>query len=138
MYDALFDAYKANKEAGGSREEFLLKAAQIPGIYVPAFYDVTYKEDGTIASFAPNQSRSSRESPKAADRRYGSRILPQLRNRWFLLSKLHRIVSLWKSSVDVSVAVVSARRVMIYRPFRERDRGRIERICKSYAEEYRT
>ena len=55
VYDALFDAYKANKEAGGSREEFLLKAAQIPGIYVPAFYDVTYKEDGTIASFAPNR-----------------------------------------------------------------------------------
>ena len=55
VYDALFDAYKANKEAGCSREDFLLKAAQIPGIYVPAFYDVTYKEDGTIASFTPNR-----------------------------------------------------------------------------------
>ena len=55
VYDALFDAYKENKAAGGSREDFLLKAAQIPGIYVPAFYDVTYKEDGTIASFAPNR-----------------------------------------------------------------------------------
>ena len=55
VYDALFDAYKANKEAGGSIEDFLLKAAQIPGIYVPAFYDVTYKEDGTIASFTPNR-----------------------------------------------------------------------------------
>ena len=30
-------------------------AAQVPGIYVPAFYDVTYHEDGTIASFAPNR-----------------------------------------------------------------------------------
>ena len=55
VYDALFDAYKANKAAGGSRENFLMKAAQIPGIYVPAFYDVAYKEDGTIASFAPNR-----------------------------------------------------------------------------------
>ena len=55
VYDALFDAYKANKAAGGSREDFLMKAAQIPGIYVPAFYGVTYKEDGTIASFAPNR-----------------------------------------------------------------------------------
>lgn len=54
-YDALFDAYKENKAEGGSREDFLLKAAKIPGIYVPAFYDVTYKEDGTIASFAPNR-----------------------------------------------------------------------------------
>ena len=55
VYDALFDAYKDNKAAGGSREDFLMKAAQIPGIYVPAFYDVTYKEDGAIASFAPNR-----------------------------------------------------------------------------------
>lgn len=55
VYDALFDAYKANKAAGGSREDFLMKAAQIPGIYVPAFYDVAYKKDGTIASFAPNR-----------------------------------------------------------------------------------
>ena len=55
VYDALFDAYKANKAAGGSREDFLMKAAQIPGIYVPAFYDVAYKEDGTIASFTPNR-----------------------------------------------------------------------------------
>lgn len=54
-YDALFDAYKANKAAGGTREEFLLKAAQIPGIYVPMFYDTAYGEDGTISSFGPNR-----------------------------------------------------------------------------------
>ncbi len=29
-------------------------AARIPGIYVPAFYDVTYREDGTIQGFKPN------------------------------------------------------------------------------------
>lgn len=53
VYDALFDAYKANKKAGGTRQDFLLKAAQIPGIYVPSLYEVTYKENGTIASFTP-------------------------------------------------------------------------------------
>ncbi len=53
VYDALFDAYKANKKAGGSRSDFLLKAAQISGIYVPSLYEVTYKEDGTIESFHP-------------------------------------------------------------------------------------
>ena len=31
-------------------------AAEISGIYVPAFYDVIYKEDGTIADFKPNNS----------------------------------------------------------------------------------
>ena len=53
VYGALFDAYKANQKAGGSRQDFLLKAAQIPGIYVPSLYQVTYKEDGTIESFQP-------------------------------------------------------------------------------------
>lgn len=53
-YYQLFDCYLENKQAGGSRLEFLEKAAQIPGIYVPAFYDVIYHEDGTLASFTPN------------------------------------------------------------------------------------
>ena len=53
VYGTLFDAYKANQKAGGSRQDFLLKAAQIPGIYVPSLYQVTYKEDGTIKSFQP-------------------------------------------------------------------------------------
>ena len=55
VYDALFDAYKENKRVGGTREDFLLRAAQIPGIYVPAFYDAAYNEDGTLASFTPNR-----------------------------------------------------------------------------------
>ena len=55
VYDALFDAYKANKKAGGSRRDFLKAAARIPGIYVPSLYEVTYKEDGTIASFRPTE-----------------------------------------------------------------------------------
>ncbi len=54
-FDAFFDAYRANKKAGGTKEDFLFRAAHIPGIYVPSFYDVAYKEDGTIASFMPNR-----------------------------------------------------------------------------------
>ena len=53
VYDALFDAYKANKAAGGSRADFLYAASKIPGIYVPSLYNVTYKEDGTVESFTP-------------------------------------------------------------------------------------
>ncbi len=54
-YDALLDLYKECRQKGLSRKEFLLKASRIPGIYVPAFYEVTYKEDGTIASFSPTE-----------------------------------------------------------------------------------
>ena len=55
VYHQLLDLYKENKRKGGSRKEFLLQAAQVPGIYAPAFYDVTYHADGTIASFGPNR-----------------------------------------------------------------------------------
>ena len=48
----LIDRYKEIKAR--SKKEFLEQAAQIPGIYVPGFYDVTYKEDGTIEAMTPN------------------------------------------------------------------------------------
>ena len=54
VYFELLDCYKENKKNGGSRRDFLEKAAQIEGIYVPAFYDVEYNEDGTLKSFKPN------------------------------------------------------------------------------------
>ena len=57
FYD-LMDQYKEWKASGKSKKEFLEMAAEIPGLYVPAFYDVTYHEDGTIASFEPNNSHA--------------------------------------------------------------------------------
>ena len=54
VYGQLLDAYKENKKHGGSRHDFLEAAAQISGIYVPAFYDVEYHENGTIKSMKPN------------------------------------------------------------------------------------
>ncbi len=53
QYRPLLDLYKACKKEGCSRKEFLQRAAQLPGLYVPQFYEVAYKEDGTIASFTP-------------------------------------------------------------------------------------
>ena len=54
-YQDLIDLYKACKAEGVNREEFLRRAAKIPGLYVPRFYTVTYKEDGTIERFAPTE-----------------------------------------------------------------------------------
>ena len=54
VYDELLDAYREWKKTGGSRKVFLRQAAQIEGLYVPQFYNVTYHEDGTIESFLPN------------------------------------------------------------------------------------
>ena len=53
-YDELLDAYKEWKASGGSRTEFLERAAQIEGLYVPMFYDAEYASDGTLNFFSPN------------------------------------------------------------------------------------
>ena len=58
VYFELMDCYKENKKKGGSRRQFLEQVAGITGIYVPAFYDVEYHEDGTIKSFHPNNSHA--------------------------------------------------------------------------------
>ena len=48
-YRELIDLYKECKKKSLSRQDFLRKAACIPGMYVPSLYEVTYHEDGTIA-----------------------------------------------------------------------------------------
>ncbi len=54
-YRELLDLYKQCRREGLSRKEFLLKAARIPGMYVPRFYRTTYHADGTIESFQPTE-----------------------------------------------------------------------------------
>ncbi|MCM1506904.1 MAG: TIGR03960 family B12-binding radical SAM protein [Ruminococcus flavefaciens] len=44
----LMDLYHKMKKQGATRKEFLQRACQIEGIYVPEFYKFYYKEDGTI------------------------------------------------------------------------------------------
>lgn len=53
VYFDLIDLYKEYKQKRLGRKAFLHEAAKIPGIYVPSMYRVSYKEDGTIASFEP-------------------------------------------------------------------------------------
>lgn len=64
VFNQLLDEYKVYRKAGKSKKEFLERAAEIPGIYVPAFYDVEYHEDGTIASFKPNNSHAKEKIEK--------------------------------------------------------------------------
>ncbi|MBP5732994.1 MAG: TIGR03960 family B12-binding radical SAM protein, partial [Lachnospiraceae bacterium] len=52
-YAELLALYRKHRKEGFDRENFLREAAKIPGMYVPSLYDVTYHEDGTIASFSP-------------------------------------------------------------------------------------
>ena len=54
-YQDLIDLYRECKEKELGRIEFLRRAARLPGLYVPMFYEVAYNEDGTIKSFLPTE-----------------------------------------------------------------------------------
>ena len=49
----MIDLYRKGKQEGWSRAEFLQHAAQVPGLYVPSLYEVTYHEDGTVQAITP-------------------------------------------------------------------------------------
>ena len=49
----LLQLYRQSRDNGESKEEFLRKAAQIGGVYVPSLYDISYHEDGTVAAIMP-------------------------------------------------------------------------------------
>ena len=51
----LIELYRRAKREGWSKDRMLRAAAQIPGLYVPALYDVTYHEDGTVAAITPEE-----------------------------------------------------------------------------------
>ena len=64
VYDRLLDLYKDCKAKGLSRLEFLEQAAEIPGIYVPQFYEVSYNEDGTLKAMEPNNPHAPKTVTK--------------------------------------------------------------------------
>lgn len=53
------------KKEGIAKQELLRRIAKIPGIYIPAFYDVSYNEDGTIHAITPNQPEAPAVITKA-------------------------------------------------------------------------
>lgn len=52
----LIDLLIVHKEKGSDKLTFLREAAKIEGVYVPAFYDVSYHADGTIETVTPKET----------------------------------------------------------------------------------
>ena len=50
----LIELHRQARREGWSKHEFLVCAAQIPGVYVPSLYDVAYNDDGTVKSITAN------------------------------------------------------------------------------------
>ena len=62
----VMDAYRTWKQSGKEKRAFLESIVSIRGIYVPEFYDVSYKEDGTILEMKPNHPLA----PKRVQKQY--------------------------------------------------------------------
>lgn len=55
-YRQLLDLYKEHKKNKTSRNDFLVEAAKMGGMYVPSLYETEYNDDGTIKNFYPKRN----------------------------------------------------------------------------------
>lgn len=119
VYYKLLDLYKENKNNGGSKKDYLEKAAEIEGIYVPSFYDVTYREDGTIGSFKPNNPHAPATIKKQVVMDVTNTYYPQKPVVPFIKATQDRVV------LEIQRGCIRGCRFcqagMLYRPTRERD-----------------
>lgn len=51
--NAVLDLLKECKKKGATKQDFLLKAKDITGVYVPSFYKDSYNADGTLKELVP-------------------------------------------------------------------------------------
>lgn len=128
-YDALFTLYKQCKRDGVNRAGFLRKAAQIPGIYVPSMYEVTYGSDGCLESFLPKYEDIPAKVEKQLVLNMDDAPYPDKPLVPFLKATQDRVV------LEVQRGCIRGCRFcqagMIYRPTREKD---VEHL-KKYAYE---
>ena len=94
------------------------EGCRVEGIYVPAFYDVTYKEDGTIDSFVPNHPNAKEKIKKQLVMDMSEAVYPENPVVPFIRATQDRVV------LEIQRGCIRGCRFcqagQLYRPFRER------------------
>lgn len=128
----LMDLYADMKKRGCSKMEFLESAAEIDGIYVPSFYDVSYNDDGTVRSVIPNNSHAAQIVRKRIIKDLDSVFYPED----FVVPYCEIVHD--RAVVEVLRGCIRGCRFcqagFIYRPFREKSSDTICRQTRSLCE----
>ena len=129
VYDELLDAYKVWKNSGKSRKEFLETAAQIEGLYVPAFYAPEYNTDGTLKSFTPNNMHAPDTVKKQVVMDVTDTPYPMKPVVPFIKATQDRVV------LEIQRGCIRGCRFcqagMIYRPTRERNVDKLKEYART-------
>jgi len=75
VFNELLDLYR-DYGREGKRDHFLLKSAQIPGIYVPSLYLVEYQQEGKIRSVRPRLTGAPDKVTKRVVRQFDEANFP--------------------------------------------------------------
>ena len=118
VYGELLDTYKAWKKKNGTREDFLKEAAQIPGLYIPMFYEASYHDDGTLASFVPTIPEAPKTIVKQVEKDMSDTFYPERPLVPYIKATQDRVV------LEIQRGCIRGCRFcqagMLYRPIRPR------------------
>ncbi len=73
----LAEAVRSLRAQGASRANILLYLANMPGVYVPRFYEATYNPDGTLKSFGPTNEKVPARIRKRIERNLNDAPYPE-------------------------------------------------------------
>lgn len=126
------ELYIKCKKEGLSREEFLRKAAQIQGIYVPSLYDVEYNEDNTVKSVLPKFS----DVPKTVKKRVVADLDKAYFPKTFVVPFVQAVHD--RATAEVFRGCIRGCRFcqagFIYRPIREKSAEVVRKQSKDLCE----
>lgn len=129
--DLLISLVKKHKELGSSKLDFLRDVATRKGFYVPAFYDVEYNEDGTIAKVSAKET-----APEKAEKAIVTDMDKAVYPEKFIVPSIEVVHD--RVTAEIFRGCIRGCRFcqagFLYRPIREKSPEVVEEQCKKLCE----